>query len=201
MIIATKTTTPVATDAAMSVPAAWHAPPHSNHQHPPQDHDEQLQPSQSSIPSSTTTTTTAAAAAANHPTGHISQGRTIIIWSLAISPSHQGKGLGKVLLKSYQQRMETSGIADRIALLARRPSSSSAAAGAEAEKEDEVIIKPDPGSGSRSKRGQLVEMYKGFGFEENGDSEVVFAGGGCKDMVYEFAGAGSEGSVGGMMGG
>lgn len=45
-------------------------------------------------------------------------GRTILVHSLAVSPDHQGRGLGTVILKSYVQRMESSGIADRIALIA-----------------------------------------------------------------------------------
>ena len=50
--------------------------------------------------------------------GHREDGRTIAIHSLCVLPAFQGKGLGKTLMKSYQQRMETSGIADRMALLA-----------------------------------------------------------------------------------
>ena len=50
--------------------------------------------------------------------GHQEQGRTIAIHSLGILPSYQRKGQAKTIMKSYQQRMETSGIADRIALLA-----------------------------------------------------------------------------------
>lgn len=50
--------------------------------------------------------------------GHREDGRTIAIHSLCVLPSFQGRGLGKTILKSYQQRMETSGIADRVALLA-----------------------------------------------------------------------------------
>ena len=49
--------------------------------------------------------------------GHQEGGRTICIHSFGILPVYQGRGLGRVLLKSYQQRMESSGIADRIALL------------------------------------------------------------------------------------
>ena len=49
--------------------------------------------------------------------GHHEGGRTICIHSFGILPAYQGRGLGRVLLKSYQQRMEGSGIADRIALL------------------------------------------------------------------------------------
>ncbi|KAF2098724.1 acyl-CoA N-acyltransferase [Rhizodiscina lignyota] len=50
--------------------------------------------------------------------GHNQDGRTVCIHSLAILPQHQGRGLGKVLMKSFMGRIESSGIADRIALLA-----------------------------------------------------------------------------------
>ncbi|KAL8672209.1 MAG: hypothetical protein Q9168_003311 [Polycauliona sp. 1 TL-2023] len=50
--------------------------------------------------------------------GHQEHGRTIAIHSLAALPEFRGRGLGKIVMKSYMQRMETSGIADRIALLA-----------------------------------------------------------------------------------
>ncbi|KAL8911519.1 MAG: hypothetical protein Q9171_003327 [Xanthocarpia ochracea] len=50
--------------------------------------------------------------------GHQEHGRTIAIHSLAALPEFKGRGLGKIVMKSYMQRMETSGIADRIALLA-----------------------------------------------------------------------------------
>lgn len=51
--------------------------------------------------------------------GHEDDGRTIAIHTLAALPDFKGRGLGKILMKSYIQRMETAGIADRIALLAR----------------------------------------------------------------------------------
>ena len=50
--------------------------------------------------------------------GHREDGRTIAIHSLSVLPAFQGRGLGKTIMKSYQQRMETSGVADRISLLA-----------------------------------------------------------------------------------
>ena len=50
--------------------------------------------------------------------GHQEHGRTIALHSLAVLPPYQRRGLAKTIMKSYQQRMETSGIADRIALLA-----------------------------------------------------------------------------------
>ena len=49
--------------------------------------------------------------------GHHEEGRTICVHSFGVLPAYQGRGLGKVLMKSYQQRMESSGIADRMALL------------------------------------------------------------------------------------
>ena len=42
----------------------------------------------------------------------------MLVHSVAIAPQFQGRGLGKTIMKAYMQRMETSGIADRIALLA-----------------------------------------------------------------------------------
>lgn len=53
--------------------------------------------------------------------GHQEHGRTIAIHSLAALPNFKGRGLGKIVMKSYMQRIETSGIADRIALLAHEP--------------------------------------------------------------------------------
>jgi GNAT superfamily N-acetyltransferase len=50
--------------------------------------------------------------------GHEEEGRTIGLHSLSILPSHQKKGLGRTLLKSYIQRMQAADIADRIALIA-----------------------------------------------------------------------------------
>ena len=50
--------------------------------------------------------------------GHQEHGRTLAIHSLATLPRFQNRGFGKTVMKSYIQRMETSGLADRIALLA-----------------------------------------------------------------------------------
>lgn len=49
--------------------------------------------------------------------GHQEHGRTVALHSLAVLPAYQRKGLGKILLKAYVQRIETSGIADRVVLL------------------------------------------------------------------------------------
>lgn len=51
------------------------------------------------------------------PPGHQDQGSTIAVHSLAVLPEHQGKGLGKTLMKAYVQRIKDAKIADRIALL------------------------------------------------------------------------------------
>ncbi|KAI9877351.1 MAG: hypothetical protein M1830_004157 [Pleopsidium flavum] len=50
--------------------------------------------------------------------GHQEKGRTIAVHSLAVLPAYQRVGLGKTVMKSYIQRLESSGIVDRIALLA-----------------------------------------------------------------------------------
>ena len=61
----------------------------------------------------------------SHPTlgdddakGHKKNGRTLALHSLAVLPAFQNQGLGKMVLKSYMQRMSTSGVANQIALLA-----------------------------------------------------------------------------------
>lgn len=60
--------------------------------------------------------------AAREPSiGHQPAGRTIGLHSLAVLPAFQRQGLARVLVRSYQQRMETSGVADRIAILAHGP--------------------------------------------------------------------------------
>ena len=50
--------------------------------------------------------------------GHQEKGRTIALHSLGVLPAYQRMGLGRTVLKSYIQRMETAGVADRIALIA-----------------------------------------------------------------------------------
>ena len=53
--------------------------------------------------------------------GHQENGRTIAVHSLAVLPAYQGMGLGKTIMKAYVQRMESSGIGNRCALLAHDP--------------------------------------------------------------------------------
>lgn len=50
--------------------------------------------------------------------GHREEGRTICLHSLAVLPDFQGMKVGSTLLKGYCQRIQESGIADRIALIA-----------------------------------------------------------------------------------
>ncbi|KAL7950337.1 hypothetical protein V8C42DRAFT_196350 [Trichoderma barbatum] len=57
----------------------------------------------------------------SEPVGHRPDGRTVCIHSIAVSPRLQGLGLGTATLKSYVQRMNSSGIADRVALICREP--------------------------------------------------------------------------------
>jgi ribosomal protein S18 acetylase RimI-like enzyme len=51
--------------------------------------------------------------------GHQEAGRTIVVHSVAILPTFQGRGLGRVLMMAYMQQMNGAGIADRLALIAR----------------------------------------------------------------------------------
>ncbi|SMQ51004.1 unnamed protein product [Zymoseptoria tritici ST99CH_3D7] len=50
--------------------------------------------------------------------GHNHEGRTICIHSIAVLPEYQRRGLGSTLLKAYLQRMDSHGVADRVALIA-----------------------------------------------------------------------------------
>ncbi|KAL2815660.1 hypothetical protein BJX63DRAFT_430596 [Aspergillus granulosus] len=50
--------------------------------------------------------------------GHDEAGTSIAIHSLAVSPEHQGKGVGSTLMKSYIQRIREAAIADRIVIIA-----------------------------------------------------------------------------------
>ncbi|KAI9699150.1 MAG: hypothetical protein M1820_007229 [Bogoriella megaspora] len=49
--------------------------------------------------------------------GHNDLGHTVGLHSFAIVPEYQDIGLGKVLMKAYIQRIQASGIAERIALI------------------------------------------------------------------------------------
>ncbi|KAL6883896.1 hypothetical protein HDV57DRAFT_433308 [Trichoderma longibrachiatum] len=57
----------------------------------------------------------------SEPVGHRPHGRTICLHSVAVCPRLQGLGLGTATLKSYVQRMNSLGAADRVALICRKP--------------------------------------------------------------------------------
>ncbi|KAF2180639.1 acetyltransferase [Zopfia rhizophila CBS 207.26] len=52
-------------------------------------------------------------------TGHNEDGQTICLHSLAVHPDFHGRGLGRVLLLGWSQRMRDSGVGKRIALICR----------------------------------------------------------------------------------
>jgi predicted GNAT family N-acyltransferase len=51
--------------------------------------------------------------------GHDELGDTVCIHSLCVHPDLAGRGLGRILLKSYVQRIKDSGVAKRVALICR----------------------------------------------------------------------------------
>jgi GNAT superfamily N-acetyltransferase len=53
-------------------------------------------------------------------TGHNEDGETLCIHSLCVHPALAGKGFGKILLKSYTDRIKGTGVAKRIALICRQ---------------------------------------------------------------------------------
>lgn len=50
--------------------------------------------------------------------GHQEHGRTIVLHSIAIAPGFQNRGLGRVLVSAYIQRLNEAGVADRLVLIA-----------------------------------------------------------------------------------
>lgn len=51
--------------------------------------------------------------------GHNEDGETVCLHSLCVHPNFQDKGLGRVLLVGWTQRIRESGVAKRIALICR----------------------------------------------------------------------------------
>ena len=95
-IIGTLTASPMITDASMDLPSG--------------------SPAAKAEPRDKTGNTIAD----SQPTkpGHDGLGRTLALHSVCILPQFQNKGLGRILLKSYLQRMEGAGIADHAAIIA-----------------------------------------------------------------------------------
>ncbi|KAF2805820.1 acyl-CoA N-acyltransferase [Mytilinidion resinicola] len=52
------------------------------------------------------------------PLGHNEHGRTICLHSVAVLPEYQNLGLGRTIVLAFVQRMQSAGMADRVALLA-----------------------------------------------------------------------------------
>lgn len=97
-IIATKTHNPCVKDRDMAVPSWWRA---------------RNKPSSGPTPPAPTNGDAA------KDGGHAERGTTLCIHSLAVLPQYQNRGLGKLLMRSYLGRIEGSGVADRVALIAR----------------------------------------------------------------------------------
>jgi GNAT superfamily N-acetyltransferase len=53
------------------------------------------------------------------PVGHDEIGETVCLHSLAVHPEVHGRGLGRVLLIGWCQRMRDSGMVKRVALICR----------------------------------------------------------------------------------
>ena len=51
--------------------------------------------------------------------GHDELGTTVCLHSLCVHPAFQGRGLGRVLLVGWTQRLRDAGIAKRVALICR----------------------------------------------------------------------------------
>lgn len=86
-------------------------------------------------------------------TGNDPRGTYAAVHSLAVSPVHQAKGIGRNLMRFYieyvREQKEKLGLRG-IAIIAH---------------------------------GHLVKFYESFGFENKGESECQFGGGGWYDMV------------------
>lgn len=93
-VIGTRTTSNLVTDAAMSVPPDWDRKKSTVTVPPPAD---------------------------GFAVGHRDDGPTLVIQSLAVLEEHQHKGVATVLLGDYIQRIQSSHIVQRIALICRKP--------------------------------------------------------------------------------
>ncbi|KAK6511028.1 hypothetical protein TWF506_010112 [Arthrobotrys conoides] len=139
MISATKTTSPVITEASMRIPhdllekygaekstvtLAVAQPQASESQNTP--------PTTSTQPgadSQASTTTTAESSETAKKTvqestpaveGHVEHGETVCLHSLCVDPTYRNNGYSQVLLKDFCQRMKDAGLSKRIALICRK---------------------------------------------------------------------------------
>lgn len=54
---------------------------------------------------------------ADYGVGHRPEGRSVALHSLAVSPTHQGAGFGKAMMKAYIKQIQETGEVDRISIL------------------------------------------------------------------------------------
>ncbi|TKX25375.1 acetyltransferase (GNAT) domain-containing protein 6 [Elsinoe australis] len=106
-VIATKTTNLYVRDEDMELPPKWR-----------EEHQRGIDSPSTVTPAGTPKLGASSDSKGSALPGHKEEGRTICIHSLAVLPDFQGKGLGRLLMRSYIQRMESSGVADRIAIIA-----------------------------------------------------------------------------------
>lgn len=115
-IIASLTLAESPTDESINFPSAF--PSRSENKDPPFTSDTSASSNGSSMKPETSLIPPPPRTDQPFPTSNY-YGRTITIHSIAVLPPYQNLGLGSILLNGYLQRMENSGIADRIVLLAR----------------------------------------------------------------------------------
>ncbi|KAL9116349.1 MAG: hypothetical protein Q9187_007126 [Circinaria calcarea] len=118
-VIATQSDSPTITDVNMDIPSSFRSHPnHTGRQ------DASTSISGSSPPSDTKPLVPAKDAPPVPPKdniparGHVPNGHTLAIHSLAVLPTHQNRLLGRTIIKSYLQRMESAGLADGAVLIA-----------------------------------------------------------------------------------
>ncbi|EGX50283.1 hypothetical protein AOL_s00076g47 [Orbilia oligospora ATCC 24927] len=138
MISATKTTSPVITEASMRIPhdllekyGAEKPTVTLPVAQPPQTPESQNTPPTSSTEpaaDSQASSTTTSSEAAKKPVqesvpaveGHVEHGETVCIHSLCVDPTYRNNGYSQVLLKDFCQRMKDAGLSKRIALICRK---------------------------------------------------------------------------------
>ncbi|KAK6497882.1 hypothetical protein TWF481_012281 [Arthrobotrys musiformis] len=171
MISATKTTSPVISEASMRIPhdllekyGAEKSTIVLPISHPPQASDAQdtgsAQPAADSQASTATTESSSDASKQavkeSTPTveGHVEHGETVCIHSLCVDPAYRQSGYSQVLLRDFCQRMKDAGLSKRIALICRK---------------------------------ETTGVYtKSQLFRYRGNSSVVHGEGSWVDMIYEY---------------
>ncbi|KAK6529909.1 hypothetical protein TWF281_009063 [Arthrobotrys megalospora] len=172
MISATKTTSPLITDASMRIPydllekygaekpaaepaASQPAQPSGSQNTPPTGSIEStVNPETSTAVSSSEAPKQAAKETTPPVEGHVEHGETVCIHSLCIDPAYRQNGYSQVLLRDFCQRMKDAGLSKRIAL---------------------ICVKEKTAVYTKT---QL--------FRYRGNSNVTYGGGNWVDMVYEY---------------